>query len=278
MLVFIATSRLRSGHGPTTARQPRRSAPVFDTRAEGGHRSQAATICAAAAAAPTCTWIRNEGCREPGCLISHCGLLSCTCKRAPLNDLMPWDILGLDLSSALSPATIASAFEDKVWLLHPTRNAGCVNRASAEFVAARRARDTLMSIASLSTATDLAIGTRHSKTRYSPSSPSTRRTTRRISKLKRGKRARVGKVRSALGAPGDIGKPHSLFRAIFEWVKRSKATFNAKHRGHNWWARVRGFVEDLIRAPMDAFRFLFKHAYFMFVVFSLALFQGGKLV
>lgn len=56
-------------------------------------------------------------------------------------------MLDLSLSSALSKTAVHEAFQTKVFYLHPAKNTACLKRASAEFVAARRARDTLMALA-----------------------------------------------------------------------------------------------------------------------------------
>ena len=107
--------------------------------------------CEAAEKATPCKYSLYQGTCEPEnvCRVGACGLITCDCKRTPANQMFMWDALDLNFTSALNSAAIERAFQLKVRSLHPERNAACVRRASAEFLAAKRARDSLMALTEL---------------------------------------------------------------------------------------------------------------------------------
>ena len=59
----------------------------------------------------------------------------------------PWEVLDMPLTSALDVNAVRRAFQKKARTLAPKRNLGCIETATREYVAARRARDALLMLA-----------------------------------------------------------------------------------------------------------------------------------
>jgi len=98
-----------------------------------------------------CAWVWRAGKCEPplassgACLPRTCGFFSCECERAPSSMLPPWTVL--NVSAMACPAVIKASFINAALQLHPDKNPGCRDLADAEFVAALRARDTMLALA-----------------------------------------------------------------------------------------------------------------------------------
>jgi len=96
-----------------------------------------------------CEWNRGR-CVTPSyslagkCIAAECGLLSCTCESCRSGTL-PWTTL---IVSALATASqIRRAYATAAQNLHPDSNSGCVPAARQAFLAAGRARDTMLALA-----------------------------------------------------------------------------------------------------------------------------------
>ena len=225
--------------------------------------------CAISAApAPRCVWTRSVGC---SCGRPSCGLFGCQCLRTPLVDRPPWEVLDLNISSALSSSAVLEAFEEKTRLLHPAKNTACLRQASAEFVAARRARDTLFSLANVAQrdefdhiviSVDQDSGTETDVTYQQTTRPPQAR--RQKSKpFSRARRARDSQMRlqttPILDGPHGIGEQNSILRIILDWFKDSVEYSRQPAHGKgpltvSWWAWTRRHVRALVRTSMDALR------------------------
>jgi len=105
------------------------------------------------AAVKECKWSMMAG----ACLPQHqchsepadCGFIQCSCTELPTVAMPPWDVLDLNFSSALDERAVRRAFHVKARTLAPERNPACLARAGREFIAARRARDTLLMLATI---------------------------------------------------------------------------------------------------------------------------------
>merc|ERR1712196_436654 len=78
-----------------------------------------------------CSWSVADGACIPqnSCRPTSCGLFTCDCHRAPARDLPPWEVLELNLSSALDAHAVQRAFHAKVQELAPDRNLACLAHA-----------------------------------------------------------------------------------------------------------------------------------------------------
>ena len=61
----------------------------------------------------------------------------------------PWQVLDLNFSAALDPVAVNKAFSSRAMALHPDHNTGCLKFARTEFIAAKRAQDTLLALSAL---------------------------------------------------------------------------------------------------------------------------------
>jgi len=101
--------------------------------------------CAVRATAPTCTWTSAGTCQpEASCRPSSCGLLQCRCDAVAMSEATPFHVLRLDPAHAFDAESIKSAFLGVAHESHPDKNPDCRQLAAETFVAARRARDTLL--------------------------------------------------------------------------------------------------------------------------------------
>jgi len=112
----------------------------------GTDEAERYTCHAALHSAKACRWSYRRGECTPAdkCRAHSCGLVACDCKIMPLAAQPPWAVLELNASSSLSPRVVQAAFSTQARFFHPHLNAGCPGKASAQFLAARRARDMLL--------------------------------------------------------------------------------------------------------------------------------------
>lgn len=103
-------------------------------------------VFCAATSATLCKWSSELGACYPdsNCRPTRCGVLQCSCQAAPLHELTPWEVLGLNPRDAFSPYDVKSAFLEVAQTLHPDKNSECRELAGETFIAARHARDTLL--------------------------------------------------------------------------------------------------------------------------------------
>ena len=151
---------------------------------------ESAGVCTIVEASPpqSCSYSLIENACMPmkACRVGTCGLITCDCRRLASHAQAPWDVLRLNFSSALDAKAVLTAFDKRARLLAPAKNPACLARASREYVAARRARDTLLLLSTLSTRTEAQpdhegllngaklMRTKHGSYHYRPNSSSSR--------------------------------------------------------------------------------------------------------
>lgn len=205
------------------------------------------------------------------------------CARAALSALVlwtlpfrpPWEILNLDYSTALNATAVREAFLATADLLHPDRNVACLGWARSEFIAARRAHDTLLALCVLSS--ELADSPSRSRFAafepsrvYIPSSSSRTSSSKAPSKTQR-RKAKKTKMRktnrqvyatmrapstpwaSTVGRVSLVGAAIPLLLALRRWMSSSfaSAVEQIKKSASSWWGRARQVLGAAIRAPMQ---------------------------
>ena len=113
--------------------------------------SEDAVLCSVPSSGD-CKWVLIDGKCSPACRNVNCGLVSCNCEPVPSLERPPWWLL--DVSYESCPQNVQEAFVATAVQLQPDKNAGCVDQARHELVAARKARDVLLEFVT----TNLAAG------------------------------------------------------------------------------------------------------------------------
>ena len=189
----------------------------------------------------------------------------------------PWEILNLDYSTALNATAVREAFLATADLLHPDRNVACLGWARSEFIAARRAHDTLLALCVLSS--ELADSPSRSRFAafepsrvYIPSSSSRTSSSKAPSKTQR-RKAKKTKMRktnrqvyatmrmrapstpwaSTVGRVSLVGAAIPLLLALRRWMSSSfaSAVEQIKKSASSWWGRARQVLGAAIRAPLQ---------------------------
>ena len=144
----------------------------------------------------------------------------------------------MNFSSALKPHAIQRAFEARARVLAPDRNPACLARAGREYISARRARDTLLLLASLSIDATNAQPKKKKEHPVRPLSMSPGRW--------RAMRRRPRKQSKSLGT--QITLILAIKLAIYRLLRDYKTKFV---RG--WWRRAGRFVGDVLHFGRRAF-------------------------
>lgn len=173
--------------------------------------------------------------------------MTCECKPVDVYEMQPWTRLDLNFSSALDPVAIQRAFKERAKVLAPDHNLGCLHLASREYIAARRARDTLMLLA-------------EQPKRLKPM-PTTPLSVRGAAAGRQPRGRNLGSQISLL-----VAIKLALYRMFRD--QRSKLV-------HGWWSRARSFVGETVRTAhrvlTTALRFFRENAGSLLLIVMLSL-------
>ena len=180
-----------------------------------------------------CTYSVLDGMCLPQniCRPASCGMLMCTCKPLSVNALPPWHVLELNFSDALDPIAVRQAFHARARVLAPERNPACLARASREYIAARRARDTLLLLASISS--DAQPNDRSKQHATEPPLP--------VSFPRAGRWRQLRRKRQTKSS--NLGTQITMFLAIKLALYRLMRNYKTK-LVHGWWGRVRKIASE----------------------------------
>lgn len=201
----------------------------------------------------------------------------------------PWDILNLDYSTALNASAVREAFSLQAEVYHPDRNIGCPGQARSEFIAARRARDTLLALSVLNAGSSDPSRPRFAKLKKPHVAiPSTRRPPSSVADSRRGvheeHEARTPQhVPRVPGAKRPTGRSHAtttwrsimsnrkhaalrrvslvgasipLLVALQRWLKKrsreglATAKRALRHTVSSWWRQARRALDFAAHAPL----------------------------
>ena len=202
-----------------------------------------------AKASRTCSWSIMKGTCDPQdmCRPKTCGLITCECEPISSHELKPWQVIGLNYSSASSPRAIKLAFRKRVKVLAPDKNTACLHYATHEYIAARRARDTLLLLANAK---------QQEHCEYEPALAVTPATTTRRREGERGGPARQRRRDNRLSSPGSqITVVVAVKFLIYRLLRDCKTKLV-----NGWWSRARLFVSETVnltrRAVSSVVRFV----------------------
>ena len=212
--------------------------PDYDEAEKGHHTCHTALLSAKA-----CRWSYRRGeCTPVDTCRSHaCGLVACDCKAVPLTAQPPWAVLGLNAFSSLSPRAVQAAFSSRARFFHPHLNTGCPRKASAQFLAARRARDVLLILSAVATST---ASTPDKSRQHRPEVKSTTAPPG-SSGRSQDQVAQLSKV--ARGIP--LGR--ALYRLVTDWFRSRKRRL-ARDSWVDW---LRSTMRHALQLPKAALRF-----------------------
>lgn len=221
--VLVSQAAVHRGFGPRGT-----AARLSSRRPQVAHVHEVEELCEAKVSR-SCSWSFMDAECHPrhACRPTACGIVMCACKPLSVHALPPWQVLQLNFSSALDADAVHKAFKERARVLAPDRNAACLHRASREYIAARRARDTLLLL------TDL-----KENPSSTPTLPPFAVTTKPLSHRWR---ASPSKQRNR-----GLGSKLTLLVAIKIALYRMFRDYKAKLT-HTWWSRTRQIVRKTMQ-------------------------------
>ena len=164
----------------------------------------------------------------------------------------PWEVLDLNVSAALDASAVRRAFSARARVLSPDRNPACLARAGREYVAARRARDTLLLLASVAEDAQVEGGSASDpRRRLKSRKPFPLATKGRWGSSMR-KHRRVSRPREST----NLGKQLSLVVAIKLALYRLLRDYKTR-LARGWWGRARHVVREVLDFGRRATRALY---------------------